>query len=67
MMIKVQCQDRRWRVVQPGHADAADFECGATAFDLADALARAHHEQTGGAAAVRVEVQDAFVDAVRYG
>jgi hypothetical protein len=67
MMFKVQCQDRRWRVVPPDLTPPTDFACGAVAFDFANALAREHHAQTGTSSAVRVEVQDAFVDAVRYG
>ncbi|QIO88877.1 hypothetical protein [Stenotrophomonas nematodicola] len=67
MLITVQCQERQWRVVHPSRPDAIDFPNGAVAFDFADAMAREHHASTGGASAVRVEVQDAAVEAVRYG
>lgn len=67
MLIKVQCLDRRWRVVHPTHPDPIAFADGAVAFDFADSLAREHHAETGRVSAVRVEAHDAFVDAVRYG
>ena len=67
MMIKVRCQDRCWHVIHPGRIDPMAFASGAVAFDFADALAREHHAATGLASAVRVEAQNAFVDAVRYG
>ena len=67
MMIKVQHQHRQWQVVQPGEAAPVAFDNGATAFDFADSLAREHHAETGGRSGVRVEVGEAFVDAVHYG
>lgn len=67
MVIRVQCKDRRWQVIHPLRAAPIGFASGAVAFDFADALARAHHDQTGQFSAVRVEALGAFVDAVRYG
>lgn len=67
MMIKVQHQHRQWQVVQPGENAPVAFENGATAFDFADSLAREHHAETGDSSGVRVEVGDAYVDAVHYG
>ena len=46
---------------------AAAFAEGAVAFDFADNLAREQHAETGRSIGVRVEVEDAFVDVVRYG
>ncbi|WP_367346523.1 hypothetical protein [Stenotrophomonas bentonitica] len=65
MMIKVQHQDHQWQVVQPDAAPVP-FESGASAFDFANDLARAHHAETGDSSGVRVEVGEAFVDAIHY-
>jgi hypothetical protein len=67
MKITLQHADRRWRVLDPSRNEAAAFIDGAVAFDFADNLAREQHAETGRGIAVRVEVQDAFVDVVRYG
>jgi hypothetical protein len=67
MMIKVQHQHRQWQVVPPGASAPVAFESGAIAFDFADSLAREHHAETGASSGVRVEVGEAFVDAVHYG
>jgi len=67
MMIKVQHQHPQWRVVQPDGTSPASFDSGASAFDFADSLAREHFAETGDSSGVRVEVGDAFVDAVQYG
>jgi len=67
MMIKVQHQHHQWQVVQPGAVAPVAFESGATAFDFADSLAREHHAETGSSRGVRVQVGEAFVDAVHYG
>lgn len=66
MMIKVQHQDRQWQVVQPGDETPVAFASGATAFDFADSLARAYHAETGDSSVLRVEVGEAFVDAIHY-
>lgn len=67
MNITVQHADRRWRVLDPSRNETAAFAEGAVAFDFADNLAREQHAETGRSIGVRVEVQDAFVDVVRYG
>lgn len=67
MMIKVQHQDSQWNVIPPGDNAPVAFDNGASAFDFADALAREHHAETGDSSAVRVEVENAFVDAIHYG
>lgn len=67
MNITVQHADRRWRVLDPSRNEAAAFAEGAVAFDFADNLAREQHAETGHSIGVRVEVEEAFVDVVRYG
>jgi len=67
MLIKVQHRERGWQVVHPAKPTAIAFHEGAVAFDFADALAREHHAETGHSSAVRVEVLEAAVEAVRYG
>jgi hypothetical protein len=67
MKITLQHADRRWRVLDPSRNETAAFIDGAVAFDFADNLAREQHAETGRGISLRVEVQDAFVDVVRYG
>ena len=67
MVIKLQHIERRWHVVHPAKSAPIAFRSGAIAFDFADALARAHYAETGHSSAVRVQVLETYVDAVRYG
>jgi hypothetical protein len=67
MVIKLQHIERRWHVVHPAKSAPIAFRSGATAFDFADALAREHYAETGDSSAVRVQVLETYVDAVRYG
>lgn len=67
MLIRVQSEQRHWRVLHPQKSESVSFHDGCAAFDFADALARDLHQQTGQSCAVRVEVSDSFVDAVQYG
>jgi hypothetical protein len=67
MNITVKHADHRWCVLDPSRNEAAAFAEGAVAFDFADNLAREQHAETGRSVGVRVEVEDAYVDVVRYG
>ncbi len=67
MLFKVQHRQPHWQVVHPTRPDPIAFGNGATAFDFAASLAREHHASTGDSSAVRVEVLDAGVEALRYG
>ena len=67
MFIRVQSEERHWRVLHPDQAESIAFHDGSAAFDFADALAREFHARTGEPCGVRVEVSDAFVDTVSYG
>ncbi len=67
MLIRVQNEQRHWRVVHPRKADSVAFREGSAAFDFADALARELHAETGQPCAVSVEVSNTCVETVRYG
>lgn len=67
MLIRIQNEQRQWRVLHPQKPESVSFDDGSAAFDFADALARELHTRTGQSCSVRVEVSDAFVDTVRYG
>lgn len=67
MLIRVQNEQRQWRVLHPQKTESVLFGEGIAAFDFADALARDLHARTGQACAVRVETSDSYVDTVRYG
>ena len=67
MLIRIQNEQRQWRVLHPQKPESVSFHDGSAAFDFADALARELHTRTGQSCSVRVEVSDAFVDTVLYG
>jgi len=67
MLIRVQNEQRHWRVLHPQKTETVSFHEGTAAFDFADALARELHARTGQACAVRVETPHSYVDTVRYG
>lgn len=67
MLIRLQCEQRQWRVLHPDRPEPIEFRDGARAYDFAETLARLHFVDTGQRAAVRVEASGAFVEAVSYG
>jgi hypothetical protein len=67
MLIRLQLDERLWRVVHPDKPEGLRFRNSAIAFDFADALARLHHADTGQRSAVRVEASGAGIEAVSYG
>ncbi|MBE8425073.1 hypothetical protein IQA86_19470, partial [Leptospira borgpetersenii serovar Balcanica] len=55
MLIRLQCEQRQWRVLHPDRPEPIEFRDGARAYDFAETLARLHFVDTGQRAAVRVE------------
>ena len=67
MLIRLQCEQRQWRVLHPDKPEPIEFRDGVRAFGFAETLARLHFTDTGQRASVRVESSGAFVEAISYG
>lgn len=67
MVITVQCNAKRWSVLDPQTRAAEAFSSGAAAFDAAVTLASEHHHRTGQRSVVRVEALGNTLDALQFG